>query len=387
MDDAEKKLLDLMERIIEGSATSAEQDEFERLGNAHRELAPLIAKQMRIHNLLQRYSDETKHRASRRYLNVGVKSHRTSLGTFPNVVQFAVHRWKWSVAAALIIGIGVIGWGRIHNPKLDDGVLAEVVGDIPTKWSDGTTAASNGERQIRSGRLELKCGTINLRFRSGASVSASGDVSMQIESGMLVRLNSGQATANVPETAHGFTIKTRDAEVIDLGTEFGVLARRGGSTDVIVFVGKVDLKPTSGLNSQQIRLTQGEGARIDHLGSVGRIVEVRYDLNSNHWSTDRLFSGKTTIKGVSDNVQPSDSTSYYAIVPNGLTEDVKAYVDRPHEWNGVTVNGLPEFLIGADYVRTFNDYKYSNELEIKVELARPANLYVFFDQRVPARSG
>jgi hypothetical protein len=215
-------------------------------------------------------------------------------------------------------------------------------------------------------------------------LSATGDISMRIESDMVVRLDSGQATAHVPEQAHGFTIKTRDAEMVDLGTEFGVMARKGGATDVVVFAGMIDLKPTARLNSRQIRLTQGEGARIDHQGSVGRIVEVRCDFNSNRWSTDNFFSKESTIKGVSDNLRSSDSASYYGIVPNGLAEDVKAYVDRPHEWNGVTVNGLPAFLVGADYIRTFNDYKYLNELEIKVELARPANLYIFFDQRVPA---
>ena len=39
---------------------------------------------------------------------------------------------------------------------------------------------------------------------------------------------------------------------------------------------------------------------------------------------------------------------------------------------------------GADYVKTFNDYRYINEFEMVVELSRPANLYIFFDKRVPA---
>lgn len=86
---------------------------------------------------------------------------------------------------------------------------------------------------------------------------------------------------------------------------------------------------------------------------------------------------------MSDNVQPEEDAKFYEIVPKGLADDMKAYVDRPHEWNGLTSGGLPAFLAGADYVRTFNDYRYLSELEIKVQLARPAIVYIFFDHRVP----
>ena len=61
-----------------------------------------------------------------------------------------------------------------------------------------------------------------------------------------------------------------------------------------------------------------------------------------------------------------------------------AYSDNPHhQWNGLTEEGLPDFLRGADYIKTFNDYRYMLEFEMKVELARPAMLYVFADNRVP----
>ena len=45
---------------------------------------------------------------------------------------------------------------------------------------------------------------------------------------------------------------------------------------------------------------------------------------------------------------------------------------------------MPDFLQHADYVRTFNDYKYINQLQINVQLSRPAMVYIFFDDRVPA---
>src|SRR5690606_37854525 len=88
------------------------------------------------------------------------------------------------------------------------------------------------------------------------------------------------------------------------------------------------------------------------------------------------------------NIPPADGSQYfcYQITYHGLDDDVFAYGDHPHQWNGLTAAGLPKFLRGADYVKTFNDYRYMNDFQMTVFLSQPANLYVFFDNRVPAPS-
>ena len=45
--------------------------------------------------------------------------------------------------------------------------------------------------------------------------------------------------------------------------------------------------------------------------------------------------------------------------------------------------GMPGYLLGADYVKTFNDDKINREVEIRLTLARPAILYVLLDKRSP----
>jgi hypothetical protein len=53
-----------------------------------------------------------------------------------------------------------------------------------------------------------------------------------------------------------------------------------------------------------------------------------------------------------------------------------------HEWNGVTEEGIPHFLRGADYIATFNDDSKLTRREvpsaITVELSGPAMLYVLY---------
>ena len=43
----------------------------------------------------------------------------------------------------------------------------------------------------------------------------------------------------------------------------------------------------------------------------------------------------------------------------------------------------PRYLLGADYVKTFNDDKLNRKVEIRVTLDRPAILYVLHDKRSP----
>src|SRR5690242_14304823 len=143
----------------------------------------------------------------------------------------------------------------------------------------------------------MKSGSLTLRFLSGATMWASGPTSMIIESNMLVRLERGQATAKVPAWAKGFTIKTSDVEVVDLGTTFGVMAREnGGATDVVVFEGQVDLKPLAQATSAEKRLNQGEGVRVSTSGAMERIVELRRDTAGGRWTTESPNWSDTPFK-------------------------------------------------------------------------------------------
>jgi hypothetical protein len=153
----------------------------------------------------------------------------------------------------------------------------------------------------------------------------------------------------------------------------------------VIFEGKVDVKPTGGNKQVLKRLTQGDCVQIDQRGQMVRVADVRRDIQGRWWTDDRE-SDAHVIASVSDNIHSGDSGKTFACYQTtfeGLRDDATAYSDNPHhQWNGLTVKGLPEFLRGADYIKTFNDYRYLEFFQMKVELARPANLYVFFDDRV-----
>ncbi len=95
---------------------------------------------------------------------------------------------------------------------------------------------------LGTGTLALTEGMATIRFKSGATVTLEAPSVLEVESAMKCRLVEGSVVADVPESAHGFTIDTAQMEVIDLGTRFGVTATPLGESNVFVFEGEVKVK-------------------------------------------------------------------------------------------------------------------------------------------------
>jgi hypothetical protein len=285
----------------------------------------------------------------------------------------------------LLVSVGVAIRHGYQAWTTKTSIVADIVDAGSVRWADNSTALSDGKAVV-PGRLASLGGEYTLQFRSGPIVHVVGAASLDIRSKMLIRLDQGQVTAQVPESSIGFTIDSPLVNVIDQGTQFGISVG-SGRADVVVFDGKVDLQPKVGGAGAQTRLTQGDCMQIDKLGAIVRVADVRRDVQGRWWTDDRLDSNRHVVASVSDNIHSGEGRptefACYQTTFEGLHEDALAYSDNPHhQWNGLTSEGLPNFLRDADYIKTFNDYRYMEYFEMRVELARPANLYIFFDDRV-----
>jgi hypothetical protein len=256
-------------------------------------------------------------------------------------------------------------------------------------------AQSAGRPEVRSGDiLRVTSGTLQLTYNHGTAVSLTAPAILEIATSMQGRLMRGRATIHVAPGAEGFTVNTPRTSVVDLGTVFGVEVDDVGCTDVFVFSGIVDVTYSSDdQNSASTdigkqRLHMGEAIRVDERGTLSRIIS----LNSKRFADARAgvpaaSSRKPVISSVRDNIVREDAWNFYEIVQEGFGEDVKAFVDRVHhEWNGIDPKGMPAYLVGGDYVKSFNDDKNVGTIEVSVKLAQPANLYVLWCKRVPAPS-
>jgi hypothetical protein len=293
-----------------------------------------------------------------------------------------------SLAIMLLVGIGLtlltthFIWRSEGNRE-----IASLVEARDVVWADGQAPIAVNTR-LKPQTIRCSSGVLKLEFDSGAVATLEGQSDLRLLSGTQLRVIRGRVTTRVDSALKGFSIETPSTLIVDQGTEFGVEVDASGQTGVVVFEGLVDLSsPRSTENPTAVRrLSQGEGMRVGRTGHLSRIVAVQRRHGDAEWSTKRSPGQDAIIRSVSDNIRGLGSSKYYQIVPHGLTDDQPAYVDRPHQWNGLDAGGLPEFLRGADYIMTFNDDKWTKNLEITVEVGQAATLYILFDDREEAPS-
>jgi hypothetical protein len=224
--------------------------------------------------------------------------------------------------------------------------------------------------------LNLGDGQYEVSLRNGVNLTVAGPAELAIESLMACRLNRGRITAIVPPAAEGFRILTERVKIVDHGTRFGVAITPDGGTDIAVFEGEVEVH--SGDEHRNLRM--GRAVSVARDGVMSRMSLVKPD--SFEIAKKMLSSLGPAIVSVHDNIRSPSEMKYYRIVHEGFGEDQPAYGDRVHQWNGIDERGLPEELIGADYVMTFNNDRVTKDIVISVALALPSDVYVLLDERI-----
>ncbi len=312
---------------------------------------------------------------------------------WPALYRLGVHHWRslGSLAAAclLVVAVGV-GWlwtsgdGGVAVGSQASAGCARVVNAAKVRWSDGAKQHDEWSFVSPGDWLTFDSGVVDLFMTNGVELLIEGPADVQFVSTRKVLARRGKLAARVGPGALGFRIETPHAHVIDRGTSFGLSVDADHRTSVVVYEGIVDLDVLGNQKQPRRRLETGEGLSVDELGQLSRITtaESAEFLEPPQMRPSGELEARV-ITSVSDNMRSLETTKYYRVIPGGFQEDCPAYVDRPFEWNGLDDRGIPPFLLGGDYVMTFNDDKIVTEIQIAVSVSQPSHLYVLFDDRVP----
>lgn len=304
----------------------------------------------------------------------------------------AARRKFLSAAASLAACVLIGAWIATAFPSADEpepqrvavGDASDFVVHIDRVSDDCVWRVGHAETQARAfgvnDVLHVTSGRLAVRYAHGTQLFLESPAVFRFVTPLHGKIISGYIKAIVPEEAKGFTVATPQANVIDLGTEFGVSVNTNGTTDVIVYRGEVDIDYLSPDTKAQ-RLTMGEAVRLDEVGTASRLMSVRKDAYADGPHGQR--SRTPIITEVRDNIERDPSMlSFYEIINEGMQEDALAYVDRiAHEYNGATRDGIPSQLLGGDYVKMFNRDKYESTIQIDVKISQPAKLYILLDER------
>jgi hypothetical protein len=153
------------------------------------------------------------------------------------------------------------------------GIEVAVLSDsLDAQWSDVNSHMIHGMRLTTSYTpLMLKRGMAELTFDTGATLVIEAPAEFELVSNDRIRLNYGKLYAVVPSEAVGFTVDTKNARIIDLGTEFAVKADLDAATELHMIKGQTNLLAgDKRLTSTQV--SQGDARLIT--GTQGDVFEI-----------------------------------------------------------------------------------------------------------------
>jgi hypothetical protein len=170
-------------------------------------------------------------------------------------------RLGWAFAA-LALGLGVFLVPRLRPARPEP--LAVITRCLGAQTADSRGAILPGQH-LEAGRLFLEAGTVEVTIQNGARILLEGPATLELLTPLRAYLQAGRAVVHVPKAASGFVLETRDASVLDVGTEFGVKVGPDRGTEVQVYQGSVftSAKSAGGRTNSPQRLIAGRAARLD----------------------------------------------------------------------------------------------------------------------------
>ncbi|NWK55805.1 FecR domain-containing protein [Verrucomicrobiaceae bacterium N1E253] len=151
-----------------------------------------------------------------------------------------------------------------------------------------------GQIMAPGSRLQLSQGSVELNFSSGTKAVVMAPADMTLHDGDQLYLRQGTAWFHVPKGAEGFRVETGDLQMVDLGTEFGVISHPAQHDEVHILKGKVEVSAKR-IRKQTTILTAGQARRIDPIGRLTKIPSnpeaflntLPTSLPYLHWSFDQ----------------------------------------------------------------------------------------------------
>lgn len=294
--DAERlELHALCEACLEGQAGAAELARLQRWLAASEEARRLYVRSAALSASLFEYAGEMQTEEPERA---------------PDYLFLNFDRRLWwgagALAAAAALALGLWWSGGAGHPRREGAVasaaasaepeetVARLSGAKDCQWAGGLAP----EEFHRGEQVRLAAGVAEIAFDSGAIVTLEGPAELDLTSEWEAALRYGTLKARVPHEAIGFRVTNPEVEVVDLGTEFSVVAEESGGTEVFVTKGAVETRGSGGAD-EPVVLHETEARRFAHartsevrdreqkLRRLTRSVELKrtpQPLASLHWS-------------------------------------------------------------------------------------------------------
>ncbi len=194
-----------------------------------------------------------------------------------------------AIAAVLAVGAGlalvfhVLDGGDIPAitrqeaalPAPDESPVAIIGSARGVVWNRDDVSPETGV-SLKTGAYALREGELGLGFINGAEVTLGAPADFVILSPLEIYLTEGRVAAQVPESASGFTIRSKDMALVDIGTAFSVNVKPSGVSRVLVREGEVvaSLLGKNGTTVRDYRASAGDGFEINAAAAAIRAMDM-----------------------------------------------------------------------------------------------------------------
>ncbi len=169
---------------------------------------------------------------------------------------------------------------------------------------------------VKGSSLTISQGTIEFTFKSGVKSILQAPASVTLNSDDTLYMREGTAWFHVPSGAEGFTVNSSDLNIVDLGTEFGVIVKPTGADEIHVLKGKVKAS-TLIHRKESATLSAGQARRRDPVGRLVSIPVKASDFLTKlpttlpyvHWSFDNIVAGKFNAEGTHPSIELAGARS------------------------------------------------------------------------------
>lgn len=242
------ELNELCNALMDGTLTESRQVRLSQLLASSAEARQFYVRALGLSASLYHYGGE-------------MQSDEMDAARLPGHGILSSYKFWWgglAVAASVVLMLWIGGQPK-HDPVVEpkaDEYVARLTASKDCRWVG--SAVNPNDPLLRGQRLELGKGFAEITFDSGALVVLEGPASLDIDSAWDATLRQGTLKANVPPEAIGFTIFNPSVEVVDLGTEFTLIAYANGAADVLVLKGAVEATSRETAAGQTIVLREKE---------------------------------------------------------------------------------------------------------------------------------
>lgn len=178
-----------------------------------------------------------------------------------------------AAAAALVLAVGL----GLHFIWLDPAPMLSTQAAPNTIWDVRSAEGKSAEAgDLKAGdEIRVQAGTVELEFSSGVRGIVQGPARMVVDGADRLSLSYGTGRFQVPKGAEGFKVRSRRLDVVDLGTDFGMVIPEKATLapEVHVFQGRVRASAVGGV-AETREFVGGDAARV---GVTGRFEMIEPD--------------------------------------------------------------------------------------------------------------